>query len=303
MCWRNTQNSAHWPNNWLFNVECGGMSGSISGHAVHYFRCIAPIICARATLRDYGLHKPTTQDPQRWKTVQKGQVQTVQKCTRFKIQPRIDVTSHSMWCLRMSLEASGCTIPAWRFSPYFCWSSANKENSSGILIERIRLNKENVNKFDTNVLRCEYCKRLFFGGKGENDVKLFQEHLSKYVHHRLPKENRSICNTEWAYEFEMREREMLAKYEEYYSQEQKRAYDAVLKGQKNLVLMGVAGSGKSTLLQDIKYVLECVFWKRRNCTVAQPMQFRNVWASRHHHFTVFWVWPLCNKFQLTKDGM
>ena len=163
-----------------------------------------------------------------------------------------------------------------------------RQNSTGFLVDRIRSNKDKTNNFDTNVLRCEYCKRLFFGGKGENDVKLFQEHLSKFNHHRLPKADKPICNTEWEYDFKKREVEMLAKYEQYYSREQRRAYDAVLKGQKNLVLMGVAGSGKSTLLQDIKYLLECVFWKKgeiRLCGATNAVSQRmGIKASSFHSF-------------------
>jgi hypothetical protein len=135
-------------------------------------------------------------------------------------------------------------------------------NVGDMISDHIRCNMEKINRFDTNVLRCDFCKRLFFGGKGQNDMELYQTHLSKNPHHMMPKLVTPISNTDWIFEFRIREQELEAKCDQYYSQEQIRAYKAVLQSQKSLMLMGVGGSGKSTLLKDVKYVLECIFWKK-----------------------------------------
>jgi hypothetical protein len=138
-----------------------------------------------------------------------------------------------------------------------------KSNSEDIIGKRVLFNLKEAKAFETNVLRCNCCKRLFFGGKGRNDVALYQDHLAKNPHHNISGTLLGcISKSDWNLEFRNREQEMLDKCNDYYSQEQTRAYQAVLKGQKSLLLMGVGGSGKSTLLKDIKYVLECVFWQQ-----------------------------------------
>jgi hypothetical protein len=124
-------------------------------------------------------------------------------------------------------------------------------------------NKTKKNRFDLNILKCEGCCRLFFGGRGENDIRLFQEHLQQYPSHCLPSSNKKISSIDWANEFRIRQKELKTKYDIYYSVEQRRAYDAAMRGNTStLVLMGVAGSGKSTLVQDLRYLLECIFWKK-----------------------------------------
>ncbi len=160
-----------------------------------------------------------------------------------------------------------------------------------IVSDRIYWNMEkgNKNRFDTNVLQCVYCKRLFFGGKGQNDIELYQEHLLKNPHHKTTGITTSISNTDWEFEFRSREEELLDKCNTYYSQEQIRAYKAVFNGQKSLMLMGVGGSGKSTLLKDIKYVLQCIFWKKGEislcgATNAVARERLGITATSFHSF-------------------
>ena len=124
------------------------------------------------------------------------------------------------------------------------------------------------NQFNLNVLKCEGCCRLFFGGRGENDVRLFQEHLEQYPSHRLPTSNKTICSSDWMNEFETRQKEIQLNYKNYYSIEQKQAHDVAMRGAATLVLMGVAGSGKSTLVQDFSYLLECIFWKKNEIAIC-----------------------------------
>jgi len=122
--------------------------------------------------------------------------------------------------------------------------------------------------FNVNVLKCHGCCRLFFGGRGENDVRLFNEHLQQYPDHRLPNTNTKITSRDWTNEYENRKTELQTKYQNYYSMEQQHAYDALMRGSTTLVLMGVAGSGKSTLAHDLRYLLECIFWGKNEIAVC-----------------------------------
>jgi hypothetical protein len=86
--------------------------------------------------------------------------------------------------------------------------------------------------------------------------------------HRLPNSFKKICSIDWTNEFQNRKKELQTKYNHYYSMEQKQAFDAAMRGQSTLVLMGVAGSGKSTLVQDLRYLLECIFWKKNEIALC-----------------------------------
>lgn len=160
--------------------------------------------------------------------------------------------------------------------------------SSDILTNRICRNGKKGNSFNLNVLKCEGCSRLFFGGRGENDVRLFQEHLRQYPNHRLPDSNQKITAQEWTAEFSTRQKELTARYNTFYSSEQKQAYDAIMQGSATVVLMGVAGSGKSTLIQDVRYLMECVFWRKNEialCGVTNAIAQRmGINGSSFHRF-------------------
>jgi hypothetical protein len=176
------------------------------------------------------------------------------------------------------------------FDPVTAGEVQQKKSNAGDLIsERVHSNLTKINNFDTNVLHCNYCNRLFFGGKGQNDIALYKEHLLNYPDHNTPGKIKSIRNSDWNIEFRYRERQLLDKCNTYYSQEQKRAYQAVLIGQKSLLLMGVGGSGKSTLLKDIKYVLECIFWQKGEiamcgATNAVARERLGITATSFHSF-------------------
>lgn len=138
-----------------------------------------------------------------------------------------------------------------------------------IINNRIYRNSETEHiNFNANVLKCEGCCRLFFGGRGENDVRLFQEHLQEFPTHRLPNSNQKISSRHWKLEYENRKKDLQTKHSNHYSEEQKQAFDAVMQGSTTLVLMGVAGSGKSTLAQDLRYLLECIFWGKNEIAVC-----------------------------------
>lgn len=137
-----------------------------------------------------------------------------------------------------------------------------QKSTVNLITERITRNEsDKKNDFNCNVLKCAGCQRLFFGGKGNNDIKLYQEHLLRNPTHRVPLTDPKITRAHWKSEFKTRQQELQTRYRTYYSLEQKRAYDVVMQGCNLAVFMGVAGSGKSTLVQDLKYLLECVFWQ------------------------------------------
>lgn len=135
------------------------------------------------------------------------------------------------------------------------------KSTVNLITDRITHNETKKNDFNCNVLKCAGCGRLFFGGKGDNDIKLYKEHLHHNPTHRAVVMDPKITRAHWKNEFKIRQQEVNTRYKSFYSVEQKRAYDAVMQGSNIAVFMGVAGSGKSTLVQDLKYLLECVFWQ------------------------------------------
>ena len=131
-----------------------------------------------------------------------------------------------------------------------------------LIDERILQNTTKVNVYGKRVLQCLCCKRGFYGGTGINDVELFTKHLKQNPLHRLSPETKVLMtNAHWANDYEYYLTEAKKRYRDVYSDAQKLAFDAVMTRQKSVLLVGVAGSGKTMLVQDLRYLMNCVFWQ------------------------------------------
>lgn len=163
-------------------------------------------------------------------------------------------------------------------------------NAIQMIDDRIRENKSSVNNFGRNVLRCRTCGQCFFGGKGINDDQLFKQHFKEHPDHAVaPTVGEKMSNAQWHFDYKARESCLLLKYQKYYDSSQKRAYDAIFREQKSVLLLGIAGSGKSMFVQDSLYLLRSLFWKKHEVRVcgathAVSQRMENQQASTFHSF-------------------
>ena len=163
-------------------------------------------------------------------------------------------------------------------------------NSVQIIDDRIRKNTSSVNNFGRNVLRCRTCGQCFYGGKGINDDQLFKQHFKEHPDHAVaPTIGEKMSNAQWHFDYKARESCLLLKYQNIYDSSQKRAYDAIFREQKSVLLLGIAGSGKSMFVQDSLYLLRSLFWKKHEVRVcgathAVSQRMENQQASTFHSF-------------------
>ena len=110
---------------------------------------------------------------------------------------------------------------------------ATSVDSVQIIDDRVRENRNSVNNFGTNVLRCRFCGRCFYGGKGINDNQLFKQHFQENPNHAIgPTTGEKISNAQWYSDYRTRESDMALKYQNLYDLSQRQAYDAIFREQK-----------------------------------------------------------------------
>ncbi len=158
------------------------------------------------------------------------------------------------------------------------------------LIEnRIRENRTLKNNFGCRVLRCRTCGVCFYGGKGMNDDLMYKQHFKTNPDHATgPSNDDKISNSHWYSDYKRRELLITHRYQNMYNDEQKRAYDVVMKEQRGVVLLGIGGAGKSMIVQDLLDLLRCLFWKKGEvhvcgATHAVAQKIENT-ASTFHSF-------------------
>lgn len=131
-----------------------------------------------------------------------------------------------------------------------------------LIDERIIQNTTQLNVYGKRVLQCLGCNRGFYGGTGINDVELFTKHLKQNPTHQVsPGTKVLMTNVHWKNDYEHILGESKQRYQDVYSSAQKHAFDAVMTRQKSVLLVGVAGAGKTLLVQDLRYLMNCVFWQ------------------------------------------
>jgi hypothetical protein len=132
-----------------------------------------------------------------------------------------------------------------------------------LIDERIIQNTTKSNVYGKRVLQCLFCKRGFYGGTGINNVELFTKHLTQYPLHRISPVTIKLAmtNADWKNDYQYYLANAKQRYRDVYSDAQKRAFDAVMTQQKSVLLVGVAGAGKTMLVQDLRYLMNCVFWQ------------------------------------------
>ncbi len=158
-----------------------------------------------------------------------------------------------------------------------------------MIADRLRENRMLQNNFGCRVLRCRTCGVCFYGGKGINDDLMYKHHLKENPDHATgPSNDDKMSNKHWYFDYKHREAKIMHRYQHMYNDEQRRAYDVVMKEQKSAVLLGIGGAGKSMIVQDLLDLLRCLFWKKGEvhvcgATHAVAQRMENT-ASTFHSF-------------------
>ena len=180
------------------------------------------------------------------------------KCNRVMMLPHVPSCVFSMLAEVASIPLA--LVP--RVMPVTPDKVVTPSSLVKLIDERIMQNTVASSDFSKRVLQCLVCKRGFYGGTGINDVELFTKHLKENPSHKIsPGTKVPMTKAQWKNDYEHYLAEAKQRYKDVYSDAQKRAFDAVMTQQKSVLLVGVGGAGKTMLVQDLRKLLNCVFWQ------------------------------------------